>query len=45
VLWWFILLAANFIVALGYAFFEMGADASNESVNKVKHKLPPPPGK
>ena len=43
--WWFILLALIFIVALGYAFFEMGSAASNESVSKVKHELPPPPGK
>ena len=43
--WWFILLAAIFILALAYAFFEMGSDVSKESVDKVKHELPPPPGK
>jgi hypothetical protein len=43
--WWFILLALIAIVALGYAVFEMGTDASSESVNKVKHELAPPPGK
>ena len=43
--WWFIILAAIFILALGYAFFEMGADDSSESVSAVKHELPPPPGK
>jgi hypothetical protein len=43
--WWFLLLALIFIAALGYAFFEMGADASRESLNKVKHDLPTPPGK
>ena len=43
--WWFILLALIFMVALGYALFEMGPDASSESVSKVKHELSPPPGK
>ena len=43
--WWFILLALIFIAALGYAIFEMGADASSESVNKAKHELPTLPGK
>jgi hypothetical protein len=43
--WWFILLALIFIVALGYAFFEMGSDASSESINAVKHELSPPSGK
>ena len=43
--WWFVFLAAIFILALGYAFLQMGADASRESVNKVKHELSPPPGK
>jgi hypothetical protein len=43
--WWVILLAAIFILALAYAFFEAGSEASKESVSKVKHELPPPPGK
>ena len=43
--WWFILLAVIFVLALGYAFFQMGSDVSSESVNKAKHELPPPPGK
>jgi hypothetical protein len=43
--WWFILMAAVFILALAYAYFEMGVDASKDSVSKVKHELPPPPGK
>jgi hypothetical protein len=43
--WWFILVAAIFILALAYAFFEAGTEASKDSVNKVKHELPPPPGK
>lgn len=43
--WWFILLVVLFILALGYAFVEMGSDAAKESVGKAKHELPPPPGK
>jgi hypothetical protein len=43
--WWFIILALIFMLACGYAFFEMGADNSSESVSKVKHELPAPPGK
>jgi hypothetical protein len=43
--WWFILLLAIFILALGYALFEMGSDVSSESADTVKHELPPPPGK
>ena len=43
--WWFILLALVFIAALGYAFFEMGAGASSESISNVKHELPRLPGK
>jgi hypothetical protein len=43
--WWFILVVAVFILALAYAYFEMGTEASKESRSKVKHELPPPPGK
>ncbi len=43
--WWFLVLAAIFILALAYAFFEVGSDVSKESVSRVKHELPPPPGK
>jgi hypothetical protein len=43
--WWFIFLVAIFVLAIGYAFFEMGADESSESASKIKHELPPPPGK
>jgi hypothetical protein len=43
--WWFILLIVIFIMALGYAFFEMGGDASSDSLGKAKHELPSPPGK
>ena len=43
--WWFIFLMVLFILALGYAYVEMGSDASKESVGKAKHELPPPPGK
>ena len=42
--WGFILLAAIFILALVYALFEMGSDASKATVDKAKHDLPPPPG-
>ena len=43
--WWFILMVVIFILALGYAFFELGTDSSNESADTIKHELPPPPGK
>jgi hypothetical protein len=43
--WWLIILVFIFILALGYAFLEMGSDASSDSANTVKHELPPPPGK
>lgn len=43
--WWLILLAATFILALAYAFFVGGSDAAKESVDTVKHELPPAPGK
>jgi hypothetical protein len=43
--WWFILLVVIFILALGYALLELGGQASSESADKVKHELPPPPGK
>jgi hypothetical protein len=43
--WWFILLAVIFILALGYTFFEMGADDSSDAVSKTKHELPPAPDK
>jgi hypothetical protein len=43
--WWLIILVVIFILALGYALFEMGSDISSESADTIKHELPPPPGK
>jgi hypothetical protein len=43
--WWFVLMVVIFILALGYAFLEMGANESDAIVNKVKHEIPPAPGK
>ena len=43
--WWFWLMVIVFILAIGYAFFEMGADVSDSTVSKIKHEIPPPPGK
>jgi hypothetical protein len=43
--WWFVVLVAITLLALGYLLLGPGSSAPADAINNEKHEIPPPPDK